>query len=26
VGRAASHPDGVPTAVLKNGMRNGNKA
>ncbi len=26
VGRAASHPDGVPAAVLKNGMRNGNKA
>jgi len=26
VGRAASHPDGVPAAVLKNGVRNGNKA
>jgi UDPglucose 6-dehydrogenase len=26
VGRAASHPDGVPAAVLKNGTRNGNKA
>jgi UDPglucose 6-dehydrogenase len=26
VGRAASHPDGVPTAVLKNGLRNGDKA
>jgi len=26
VGRAASHPDGVPAAVLKNGARNGNKA
>ncbi len=26
VGRAASHPDGVPAAVLKNGIRNGNKA
>ena len=26
VGRAASHPDGVPAAVLKNGARNGDKA
>jgi UDPglucose 6-dehydrogenase len=26
VGRAACHPDGVPAAVLKNGLRNGNKA
>jgi UDPglucose 6-dehydrogenase len=26
VGRAASHPDGVPAALLKNGLRNGNKA
>jgi UDPglucose 6-dehydrogenase len=26
VGRTASHPDGVPAAVLKNGLRNGNKA
>ena len=26
VGRAASHPDGVPAAVLKNGMGNGKKA
>lgn len=26
VGRAASHPDGVPAAVLKNGQRNGNQA
>jgi UDPglucose 6-dehydrogenase len=26
VGRATSHPDGVPAAVLKNGYKNGNKA
>jgi UDPglucose 6-dehydrogenase len=26
VGRAACHPDGVPAAMLKNGLRNGNKA
>jgi len=26
VGRAACHPDGVPAAILKNGLRNGNKA
>ena len=26
VGRAACHPDGVPAAALKNGLRNGNKA
>ncbi len=26
VGRAASYPDGVPAAMLKNGLRNGNTA
>jgi hypothetical protein len=26
VGRATCHPDGVPAAMLKNGLRNGNKA
>jgi len=26
VGRAACHPDGVPAGVLKNGLKNGNKA
>jgi len=26
VGRAACHPDGVPAALLRNGLKNGNKA